>query len=243
MAVMTFPILILIGRPASGKSEIIDYLQKRDRSELRSRFHLNSLEVIDDFPMLWVWFEEDDILSGKFGVPRLHSGEDGYFLQDYMWDLLIERLDIEYHKRLRDTPDYHKEHTTIIEFSRGSEHGGYAQAFEHLSDDVLTKAGIVYVNVSYEEALRKNRRRFNPERPDSVLEHGLTDDKMERLYRLDDWAAFSASDPRYVTVRDVRVPYVVFENQDDVTTGKPEQLGKRLEEAFGRLWDFQQSGE
>jgi hypothetical protein len=26
---------------------------------------------VDDFPMLWTWFEQDDILSRKPGLPRL----------------------------------------------------------------------------------------------------------------------------------------------------------------------------
>ena len=59
------PVLILIGRPASGKSEIIDYLQKLGDIERRAKFHIGNLEVLDDFPMLWTWFEEDDILSQR----------------------------------------------------------------------------------------------------------------------------------------------------------------------------------
>jgi hypothetical protein len=34
----------------------------------------------------------------------------------------------------------------------------------------------------------------------------------------------------------VKVPYVVFENEDDVTTGRGEALGERLETALQRLW-------
>jgi len=37
--------------------------------------------------------------------------------------------------------------------------------------------------------------------------------KLERLYRDDDWAALSAGDPGFLTVRSIRVPYVVFENR------------------------------
>ena len=39
-----------------------------------------------------------------------------------------------------------------------------------------------------------------------------------------------------MTVKGIRVPYVVFENEDDVTTAGGEALGRRLEEALGRLW-------
>jgi hypothetical protein len=231
-----FPILILIGRPASGKSEIIDYLFHADPVERLQRFHIGIPDVLDDFPMLWAWFEEDHILSRALGKPRLYTDEQGHFLQNYLWHLLIQRLDLDYHKRLRDDPEYHNHITTIIEFSRGSEHGGYAEAFQHLSDDVLGRAVIVYVRVSFEESLRKNRSRFNPYKPDSILEHGLPDAKLERLYRLDDWADLTHTDPGYLTIRSQQVPYAVFENEDDVTTNKMLQLASRLESVISGLW-------
>ncbi len=124
----TFDIIILIGRPASGKSEIIDYLLKLPEAERRERFHLGKLGFIDDFPMLWTWFEEDYILAEKFGQPRLHTDEQGYFKDEYLWHLLIERIDMEYGKLVRDQPDYYADHSTIVEFARGTEHGGYAAA-------------------------------------------------------------------------------------------------------------------
>jgi len=235
MGKSTFDVVILVARPAAGKSEIIDYLQKTDLETRRARFHVGQLDVMDDFPMLWAWFEEDDILS-RMGKPRLHSDEDRYFKYPYLWHVLLERISLEYGKRLRDHLDYHDHFTTLIEFSRGTQHGGYSEAFPHLSDDILQRAAIVYVNVSFAESLRKNRRRFNPDRPDSILEHALSDDKLERLYLEDDWEEFSAADSEFVTVKGIRVPYVVFENEDDVTTARDEALGRRLEEVLGRLW-------
>jgi hypothetical protein len=237
----TFDVLILTGRPASGKSEIIDYLKKLP-DEIRSeRYHLARLDVLDDFPMLWTWFEEDHILSQVLGEPRLHTDEEGYFKHTYQWDLLIERLGLEYHKRLRDDPRYHTCTTTLVEFSRGTEHGGYQQAFDHLLQDLLERAGIVYVSVSFAESLRKNRRRFNPERPDSILEHGLPDEKLERLYRDDDWHELALEQAGYLELRGARVPYATFENEDDVTTHyieQPLRLAERLEAVLGRLWEL-----
>jgi len=231
-----FDVLILIGRPASGKSEIVDFLKHASPEDRRRRFRMGDLDVLDDFPMLWVWFEEDHILSTRLGQPRLHTDADRYFKYPYLWHLLIERLSLEYSKRLRDDATAHERTTTIVEFSRGSEHGGYAEAFPHLSDELLCRAAVVYVNVSFEESLRKDRRRFNPERPDSILEHSLADDKLTRLYRDDDWTTFSAGDPDFLTIRSIRVPFVAFENEDDVTTGKPDLLAARLESVLGRLW-------
>ena len=238
MAEDTFDILILIGRPASGKSEIIHYLTHLPEHARRERFRIQRLEILDDFPILWGWFEEDDILSKSFGLPRLHSDEDRYFKFQELWHVLIERLSLDYSRRVRDNASYHDQTTALIEFSRGSEHGGYSEAFQHVSEEILRRAGIVYVRVPFEESLRKNRRRFNPEKPDSILEHGLPDEKMERLYRDDDWDDLASEESGYLSLRGQRVPYAVFHNEDDVTTGKRDQLADRLESVLDTLWEL-----
>ena len=230
-----FQVIIFIGRPASGKSEILDYLIHLPPDERKRRYHVGDIDVIDDFPMLWTWFEEDNILSQVLGQPRLHTDENEYFKNDYLWHLLIERIGLEYRKRLRDN-GYHHQTTTLIEFSRGSEHGGYREAFQHLPYEVLRAAGIVYVNVSYQESRRKDRLRYNPNRPDSILEHSLKEEKMERLYRHDDWFEFSMGENEHIVIDNTSVPYVIFENEDNVTSGKPDQLGERLEKVLLRLW-------
>jgi hypothetical protein len=239
----TFDVLILIARPAAGKSEIIHHLKNTPADLRRERFHVGAIEEIDDFPMLWTWFEEDDLLS-QMGRPRLHSTEDGYFKERYFWDLLIRRISLEYHKRLRDLSAVVEPVTTLVEFARGKEHGGFQQAFENLSPELLARAAILYINVSFEESLRKNRRRFNPDRPDSILEHGLSDEKMERLYARSDWQDLTGGAPSgYLTIQETQVPYVVFENEDDVTTPGGEPLNQRLGTILGELWKLYQPGE
>jgi hypothetical protein len=95
----------------------------------------------------------------------------------------------------------------------------------------------MYVRVPFEESLRKNRRRFNPNKPDSILEHGLDDEKMNRLYRDDDFASVAHGDSGRLEIRGHSIPFVVFPNEDDVTTDKPEQLAARLESVLGELWE------
>ena len=231
-----FEILVLIARPAAGKSEVIDYLKRTELTERRERFHVGRLEEIDDFPMLWTWFEEDALLE-QMGYPRLHTDSDGYFTGDHLWNLLIERICLEYQKRQRDIPGLAEEFTTLIEFSRGSQHGGYRSAFDHLSPQVVDKMAVLYLDVSWEESLRKNRKRFNPDRPDSILEHGLEDEKLEQLYRETDWEEVSRDDPAYLSIQGRRVPYAVFDNSDDVTSGRGEALGTRLETVTAALWE------
>ena len=73
-----FDIIFLVARRAAGKSEIIDYLKRTEVDERLRRFHIGAFSEIDDFPMLWTWFEEDAILA-RMGKPRLHTDADGYF--------------------------------------------------------------------------------------------------------------------------------------------------------------------
>jgi hypothetical protein len=142
----------------------------------------------------------------------------------------------DYEKKLARTPDYHQTHTTILEFSRGSEHGGYHAAYQHLSQEVVEHMAILYLDVSYSESLRKNRARFNPDKPDSILEHSLPDAKLERMYKEVDWHDLVRDDTAYITIQGVKVPYVVFENEDDVTTARGDALGDRLEARLQTLW-------
>jgi hypothetical protein len=229
------PVLILIGRPAAGKSEILKYLHDLSDKQRLKKCHIGPFREIDDFPMLWAWFEEDAILTGM-GRKRLHTDTEGYFVHNDLWHLLIRRLDLEFRKLLADDPHVLENSTVIIEFSRGSEHGGYGQAFSHFSTELLCRASVLYLDVSFEESLRKNRRRFNPDRPHSILEHGLPDDKLRRLYRETDWQELTAADSEWIRVSGCSVPYVVFSNEDDVTTDPGPELAHRLEKCLERLY-------
>ncbi len=230
------PLIVLNGRPAAGKSEVIHYLKNLPDDVRRDRFHIGKLYELDDFPMLWTWFEEDTLLEKQFNHSRLHTDSDGYFIDETLWHLLIARLGLEYQKLLRDDPDLHQTHTVLIEFSRGTEHGGYRKAYAHLTDQILQQAGIFYIDVPFEESLRKNRRRFNPDRPDSILEHGLPDSKLERMYKEVDWHEVAAPDPEVITINDVPVPYAVFPNHDDVTTQITHVFEERFEATCNTLW-------
>ena len=241
-----FEIIILNGRPAAGKSEVIDYLNKCTVEERLERFHIGEFEELDDFCILWERFEDDDIYE-RHGKPRLISDTrftyegreyEGYVFKDkFFWNFLIEKFNLEYRKKMRDDPGYHDKRTLLVEFSRGSEHGGFRTAYDYLSEAILEKAATLYINCSWEESLRKNRRRFNPDKPDSVLEHGLEDKKLEMLYKESDWEEFSAASPDFLDVKGRKVPYAVFQNEPEITD-KPDLLGAHLEEVLGRLWSL-----
>lgn len=230
----TFEALILTARPAAGKSEVIDFLKGVEPAERARRYHIGPFEELDDFPYVWQLFEDDDILE-RLGRPRNFTSPDHYFLHDSTWTFLVHKLNLAFAKKLARHPRWLEHHTAIFEFARGGENG-IRHALEHLSDEILSRAGLLYVAVSYEESVRKNRRRYDPAQKDSILYHSLPDDKMEFYYRTNDWAALSEgrSEGR-ISIRQSSIPFVVLENEPEVTDN-PTNLGPALESRLNRLW-------
>lgn len=231
----SFEVIILIGRPAAGKSEVIDYLKKMPADEHRTRLHIASLDEIDDFVWVWQMFEDDDIREKKFGRARVNTTPNYYFTDPFLWNFLIEKINLEFAKRLARDANYLRDHTVIVEFARGGENG-FGEAFSYLSDEILKRAAIVYVSVPFEESLRRNRRRRRAGQEDSILYHSLPDKKMETYYKTNDWDKLSGGKSEGVLViKGHRVPFAVFQNEPE-QTDDPAKLGPALEEVFGRLW-------
>ncbi|MEK7248781.1 MAG: hypothetical protein AAB209_00020 [Bacteroidota bacterium] len=228
-----FPILIITGRPAAGKSEVIDFLKKDDPAERLNRFHIANFEELDDFLYVWETFEIDDILT-KHGRPRIWTDEKYWFKEHFIWNLYIERINLEYRKKIARNPNYHDNMTTLIEFARGGDNGIY-EAMSYLHEDILKHAALIYIRVPYEESVRKNRRRARPGEEHSILYHSLPDEKMEFYYKTNDWEKLEAKNPNYVEVKGFKVPYAVFENMPE-KTDDPAKIAPELERVTKKLW-------
>jgi len=227
------PCVFLVARPAAGKSEVIDYLKKSSDEERLSRFHIGKVQEIDDFPYIWDWFEEDDILS-KLGKPRLHSKEDYYFIDEIYWDVCLYKINNAFQKLQRDNPNLGVDTTAVIEFARGGDNA-FAHAFSIMEDQMLKMGGICYIKVSYEESSRKNQRRKRKGLEDSVLFHSLPQEKMDYYYKTNDWDQIAPDLDGYLNVKGINVPYAVLPNEPEVTDTK-EKLGPALEDVFARLY-------
>lgn len=230
-----FDVIILIGRPAAGKSEVIDFLKKTSPAERSKRFHIGEFEEIDDFVYVWETFEIDDMLT-KNGKPRIWSDNKYWFKDHFIWNLYIERISLTYRKKITADPNYHNKMTTLVEFARGGENG-FGEAFSYLHEEILKRAGIIYIKVSYEESFRKNRKRARPGMEDSILYHSMPDEKMEFYYKTNDWDKLTAKDPNYIDIKGFKIPYAVFENEPE-KTDDPVKLGNELEKTTSRLWSI-----
>ena len=238
MRLQHLPVVIITGRPAAGKSEVIDFLKKVPADERVRRFHIGEFEELDDFVYVWETFEIDDILS-RNGKPRLWTDEKYWFKDSFIWNLYIERLSLEYRKKIARDPQYHETKTTLVEFARGGKEG-IGEALRYLHPDLLGRASLMYIRVSYEESVRKNRRRARKGEEDSILYHSLPDEKMEFYYRENDWESLAARDPDFLEVKGIRVPYAVFENEPEKTLD-PIMIGHELERVMHKLWTAERS--
>ena len=82
------------GRPAAGKSELIQFLSYLPLWERACAYHLGMHWVLDDFQFLWEKFTEDDIWE-TLGFGRLHSRrfqENYAVVNPHLWDFSIQRL-------------------------------------------------------------------------------------------------------------------------------------------------------
>jgi hypothetical protein len=226
-------VFLLVGRPASGKSETIDFLKRLSDAQRLQDYHIAPFEELDDFVYVWQTFENDAIWE-RMGLGRRDTDQQLYFLGEHIWDFFIERIDLDFRKKLARDPFLLQGHTVIVEFSRGGENG-YANAMEHLSDELLQHAALLYIDVSFAESLRKNRRRYRPDQADSILYHSLEDAKMERYYKINDWENLShGRDNGFIDVRGQRVPFGVFHNEPEKTLDT-ELLSSALHDVTGQL--------
>jgi len=229
-----FPVIGLLGRPAAGKSEVIDFLKRVSPEERLQRFHIAPFVEIDDFPFVWQTFEDDDILT-RHGKNRIWTDENYYFTDPFVWNLYIEKINLAYAKLIAEQPAFLNGNTVIVEFSRGGK-DGFREAFSFLSREIVSVLSIVYINVSYEESCRKNRRRFRPEEAHSILYHSLPDDKMEFYYKDSDWSTLAPDSEGRLIIGDTNVPYAVLNNEPEVTLDD-NLLGPALEKMCTRLWN------
>jgi hypothetical protein len=227
------PILIITGRPAAGKSEVIDFLKKCDPAVRLKIFHIADFEELDDFLYVWETFELDDLMS-RFGKPRVWSDEKYWFKDQYIWDLYMERLALDYKKKILKDPAYHQKKTALVEFARGGDDGIH-HALTFLPVEMLQKASLLYIKVTYEESLRRNRKRAKPGQEDSILYHSLPDEKMEFYYKTNDWAELEAKDPNFIEVKGHKIPYAVFENIPE-KTNDTKLLSEELGRAIKKIW-------
>ena len=228
----TFDNLLLLGRPASGKSELIDFLKNTPSSDRAQKYHIGNFKEIDDFPWIWEKFMEDNIWE-QAGYPRRYSfggsnpgmSPEGSPLLDFC----IQKFNAACEKQ---TPDG----TLFIEFARGRAKA-YEKSLNQLSPQILKKATILFVLVSYEESCRRNNARYQEKLQHSILAHKVPDATMEYFYKDHDWLELTKKQENgYLKIGSLNIPFVTVNNEVEPKTR--EDYDRRYGPALRKLMEL-----
>lgn len=233
-----FKRLFVLGRPASGKSEFLDFLRKRSDPERAEIFHIGMMHEMDDFVWLWEKFEDDDLWE-KAGAKRIDSIKTGPIYDNdsgILFDFLMEKFNFEIGRKFLDNEVFYNDHTLLIEFSRGGEKP-YSKALGRLAPSIFRDSAIFYIEVSGQESLRRNEARYQEKLKHSVLAHKCPDKTMARFYKEDDWQKLTnAKRDGFIELNGVKVPFVTMNNEPESVD--PNVLTPRYGAALSKLWEL-----
>lgn len=233
--------LIVNGRPACGKSELIDFLKKLSPKERRERYHIGNIVELDDFIYLRDKFVEDDLWE-KVGEKRFHSNKEGhyYVLNNHtkLLDWAVEKFNYIVEREYLKNSDFYKDNTLFIEFSRGSlKDGGYRRAYEFISKEIFQKAAILFLSVSRQESIRKNEARYQEKLKLSILAHKVPDTDMIRWSEKQDWEEFTNNkEYGYLPLKEISVPFVTVNNEPEIKEAA--DMAERYQPALRKLMDL-----
>lgn len=240
-----FQHLLVLGRPACGKSEFIDFLKHAPDAMRRRRLHIDRFEEVDDFPWLWEKFQEDAIWE-KAGYERLYT-------QEYMpgnpgmapkgaklFDWCMHKFNDVIARQYLGRPEFYRDTTLLIEFSRGGANG-FGRALGTLSPEILERAAIFYIRVSREESWRRNVARYQEKLKHSILAHMVPRETYDYFYDTNDWDELTGGRiAGRLDIGGLSVPFVSMNNEPESTDLAV--LEERYAGALGRLWQVRSEG-
>jgi hypothetical protein len=213
-----FEHLFVFGRPAGGKSEFIDYMKKCEPNKRLDRFFIAPFDILDDYLFLTEIATHEDALQAcgekRFMTTRTNDGIA--VINDIFWPYASKRLNVTIQNNYLSRPQFYRERSLLIEFSRGTGDWSYKKALTGLDREVLAKGAIIYINVRYEEALRRNEARYQEKLKHSILAHKCPEHIMEKYYKYDDWLDITQNRPSgRLEINGVKVPFVTMENEPE----------------------------
>jgi len=243
--VTTFDHLLLLGRPASGKSEFIDFMKKIPDADRAKIFHISKFEEVDDFVWIWEKFMEDDLWE-KAGCPRLYSknympGNPGMEPEGLrLLKFCMHKFNDVIKEKYLSRPEFYNDHTLFIEFARGNQHT-FKEALGSLKPEILNRAAILFIYVTREESWRRNVARYQENLKHSILAHMVPKETFDHFYTDHDWLSMTHNESNgYIMVNGLKIPFVTMNNEPESTD--PSVLTKRYGDALEKLYELHEKG-
>ncbi len=232
-----FKYLFVLGRPASGKSEFIDFMKKLSDAERAEKYHIGKFEEIDDFPWIWEICTADDEREAR-GEKRLHSirTPECYNLTTPKFrGSLVPRFNTAIAEKYSKRPDFFKDGTLLIEFARGKG-DGFEESLSKFDPEILKNAAVLYIDVTFEESYRRNNSRYRADAKESILWHKVPDEDMYGYFIENDWAKITdAKRSGSINIAGHRLAFVSMDNSPE--SKDPVVLGPRYHAALNTLWN------
>lgn len=231
--------LLLLGRPASGKSEFIDFMNHVPEADRARKYGIGKLQELDDFPWIWQKFMEDNLWEAA-GYPRRYSsgGSNPGLCHEGapLFDFCMAKFNHEYHQHYANNATFGNDSTLFIEFARGGARA-YAKALAQLDPAILDRAVILFILVSYEESCHRNNARYQEKLQHSILAHKVPDDTMQIFYQTHDWLELTGGrEGGTIPIGTKQVPFVTMPNEPELTD--PVLLDVRYGKALQRLMEL-----
>ena len=131
-----FSTVLLVALPASGKSEVRNFLSNIEAERLKEEFHIGENLQLDDFPYVFMMRRIDEELQ-KLGHPGIYYLEGDTFTNNEDWGTLIHLLNEDFadmHERKKSTADSAAEEL-FARIDAASVKAGLAPRLSLLPDD------------------------------------------------------------------------------------------------------------
>lgn len=233
----TFGNLFVFGRPASGKSEFIDFIKKTNPSERIEKFNIGLLEELDDYVVLAQKFNEEEIWNKLNGKRKYTYMEEGnHIIEDLsLFNFAANRVAHIALNRFADNNEFYKDHTLFIEFSRGIDIG-YKETLDLFNPKIFKKSAIIYIKTSFDECWRRNVARYQEKKKFSILAHMVPWAQMKNFYFYDDWSKLTSDqEAGFLELKGIKVPFVTLDNESE--SKDPVILSARYKNSLDKLFN------
>lgn len=235
----TFDHLLLLGRPASGKSEFIDFMKKVPADVRAKKYHVGKFEEADDFVWIWEKFVEDDFWE-RAGYGRLYSkkympGNPGLAPEgERLFEFCMQKFNDVIAEKYLKRDEFYDDGTLFVEFARGRKNA-FKNALGALKPEILERAAILFIYVTKKESWRRNVARYQENLKHSILSHMVPKETFDYYYSEHDWLELTGEKPfGYIEMHGLKIPFVTMNNEPESTD--PEILDKRYGSALNQLY-------